>query len=165
MQSCDKIVIRALDIDEWDDAMSLAWRTFMKYDAQDYTQQGIESFKNFITDSILYKMFINRAYLAFGAFENGKIVGMITLRNENLISLLFVDSAYHKKGIGRALIHFLCDYIVSEEGINLVRVNSSPYAVEFYHKLGFKDTDTEKVSDGISYTPMELLITSENNTF
>ncbi|WP_460645598.1 GNAT family N-acetyltransferase [Lacrimispora brassicae] len=34
-------------------------------------------------------------------------------------------------------------------------VNSSPYAVEIYHKLGFVDTDTEQLVNGIRFIPME----------
>jgi hypothetical protein len=33
-------------------------------------------------------------------------------------------------------------------------VNSSPYAVNIYHSLGFVDTDIEKVTNGMKYTPM-----------
>ncbi|WP_334295796.1 GNAT family N-acetyltransferase [Clostridioides difficile] len=39
-----------------------------------------------------------------------------------------------------------------------ITVNSSPYAVEVYHKLGFKDTAVEQIVDGIRFTPMKLLI-------
>ena len=35
-------------------------------------------------------------------------------------------------------------------------VNSSPYAVPIYHKLGFKDTGSEQVVNGLRFTPMEL---------
>jgi len=34
-------------------------------------------------------------------------------------------------------------------------VNSSPYAVPIYHKLGFKDTGSEQVVNGLRFTPME----------
>lgn len=33
-------------------------------------------------------------------------------------------------------------------------VNSSPYAVPIYHKLGFRDTDKEQTVDGLRFTPM-----------
>ena len=36
-----------------------------------------------------------------------------------------------------------------------ITVNSSPYAVPVYHKLGFVDTDVEQISDGMRYTPMK----------
>ena len=44
------ISVRPAYREEWDDAMALAWRTFMRFEAQDYTQEGIKSFQDFITD-------------------------------------------------------------------------------------------------------------------
>jgi predicted GNAT family N-acyltransferase len=41
---------------------------------------------------------------------------------------------------------------------NIDKLNSSPYARSFYKKIGFIDTDTEQVKNGIRYTPMELNI-------
>ncbi|WP_081998881.1 GNAT family N-acetyltransferase [Robinsoniella peoriensis] len=37
-----------------------------------------------------------------------------------------------------------------------ITVNSSPFAIPVYHKFGFVDTDTEKVTNGLMYTPMEI---------
>ncbi len=147
--------VRPIYRNEWDDAMMLAWRTFMRFEANDYTKRGIESFQDFISDQVLHRMFLMGAYQVFGAFDGDKLVGIISLRNETHISLLFVDAAYHMKGIGRTLMEYVVNYVCSEEGYRRVTVNAAPYAVGFYHKVGFMDTDTEKTNDGIRYTPME----------
>lgn len=149
------IVVRSAYRDEWDDAMALAWRTFMRFEAKDYSTEGIKSFQDFITDTTLYRMFVMGAYQLFCAFEGKKLVGLISLRNETHISLLFVDAAYHKKGIGRALIDYVGRYVLLEEGYHKLTVNAAPYAVGFYHKLGFYDIGQEMTNDGIRYTPME----------
>ncbi len=127
----------------------------MQFEAEDYTKEGIESFQNFITDTVLHRMFIMGAYQLFVAYEEDKIVGMISLRDETHISLLFVEASCHKRGIGRALIEYVCNYVRYEEGFMKVTVNAAPYAVGFYHKLGFRDTQGEQASEGIRYTPME----------
>lgn len=152
-----RIIIRPARREEWDDAMALAWRTFMKFEAEDYTDKGIKNFQDFITDPMLHRMFDMGAYRLFVAYDNDKIVGMISLRNDTHISLLFVDEKYHKMGIGRMLMNYLCQYVV-EEGYNLVTVNAAPYAVEFYHRVGFIDAGKEEFSDGIIYTPMKRII-------
>ena len=144
--------------EEWDDAMALAWRTFIKFEAQDYTEEGIQSFKDFITDSVLHRMFVMGAYQLFCAYDGSKLIGMISLRNETHISLLFVDEKYHKQGVGRMLMKYLCEYVLKEEGHNKLTVNAAPYAIGFYHKLGFYDTGDVETSEGITYTPMELII-------
>lgn len=143
---------------EWEDAMALAWKTFLRFEADDYEPEGVRSFENFITDNTLHRMFIMGAYQMFVAIHDKKMVGMITVRGNSHISLLFVDESYHKRGIGRALILRLCEYLKREVGTKRVTVNASPYGVGFYHRLGFKDLQPEQASEGIRYTPMELFI-------
>lgn len=144
--------------EEWQDAMALAWKTFLRFEADVYSPEGVKNFENFITDSTLYRMFVMGAYQMFVAVEHGRLVGMITLRDTTHISLLFVDEAYHRQGIGRGLIGYLADYLRTEVGAERVTVNSSPYGVGFYHKMGFRDIRPEETKDGIIYTPMEFIL-------
>ena len=144
--------------DEWDDAMTLAWKTFMKFEADIYTDEGIQNFEDFITDTTLHRMFLMGVYQMFVALDRKQIVGMLTLRNNSHISLLFVDEKYHRRGIGRALIEYIREYLLSEAGIGKVTVNAAPYGVAFYHKLGFQDLRPEEERDGIRYTPMEFVL-------
>lgn len=150
--------IRSAYRNEWQDAMALAWKTFLRFEADVYTSEGVNNFRNFITDSTLYRMFVMGAYQMFVALDQGKVIGMITLRNPTHISLLFVDEKYHRHGIGRALVKYLTEYLLSEVGVSKVTVNSSPYGVGFYHKLGFRDIRSEEKKDGIIYTPMEFIL-------
>lgn len=150
--------IRSAYRNEWQDAMALAWKTFLRFEADVYTTEGVKNFQNFITDSTLYRMFVMGAYQMFVALDQGKVIGMITLRNPTHISLLFVDEKYHRRGIGRALVKYLTEYLLSEVGVSKVTVNASPYGVGFYHKLGFCDIRSEEKKDGIIYTPMEFIL-------
>lgn len=144
--------------DEWEDAMSLAWRTFLRFEADDYTPEGVRNFENFITDSTLYRMFVVGSYQLFVALDGKKIVGMLTLRGGTHISLLFVDERYHRRGIGRALMQYMSNYLLTEMQASRVTVNASPYGVEFYHRLGFRDLRPQEKKDGIIYTPMEFVL-------
>lgn len=150
--------IRSAYRGEWQDAMALAWKTFLRFEADVYSPEGVRNFENFITDSTLYRMFIMGAYQMFVAVDGMKIVGMITLRDTSHISLLFVDEAYHRQGVGRGLMKYLADYLRMEVGAERVTVNSSPYGVGFYHKMGFRDIRPEEMKDGIIYTPMEFIL-------
>ncbi len=144
--------------DEWEDAMALAWRTFLKFEADVYSPEGVKNFENFITDSTLYRMFVVGTYQLFVALDGKKIVGMLTLRGGTHISLLFVDEKYHRRGIGRALMQYLSNYLLTELQASRVTVNSSPYGVGFYHRLGFRDLRPQEKKDGIIYTPMEFVL-------
>ena len=148
--------IRFAHRDEWDEAMTLVWKTFLVFEAPVYLPEGVKSFENFITDSTLKRMFEMGSYQMLVAIYEDKIVGMITLRDRTHISLLFVEEQYHFMGVGRALLTHLCHYLKNEAGEQRVTVNASPYGVEFYHRIGFKDMGPEAWSDGIRYTPMEI---------
>ena len=150
--------IRSAYREDWEEAMSLAWRTFLQFEADDYSPEGIKNFENFITDTTLYRMFVMGAYQMFVALDGEKIVGMITLRDMTHISLLFVDEKYHRRGIGRALMQYLENYLLTELQASRVTVNASPYGVDFYHRLGFRDLYPEQRRDGIIYTPMEFVL-------
>lgn len=158
MKAEERYTIRPAYRNEWEDAMALAWKTFMQFEAQDYTKEGIKSFQNFISDNFLYRMFIMGGYQLFGAYDGNQIIGIISLRNETHISLLFVDAAYHKQGIGRALIQYISQYLLMEMGRNYLTVNAAPYAIGFYHRCGFQDMGSEETNDGIRYTPMKLFL-------
>ena len=143
--------IRSAYRDEWDDAMALAWKTFLRFEADVYSQEGVKHFEDFITDTTLHRMFIMGAYQMFVALDRNKIVGMITLRNSTHISLLFVEGEYHRQGIGSALIGALATYLLEETKIRFLTVNAAPYAIEFYHKIGFFDLAGEQEKEGIFY--------------
>ncbi|MCR5507098.1 MAG: GNAT family N-acetyltransferase [Lachnospiraceae bacterium] len=147
--------IRPIMKHEWEDAMQLAWDTFLIFEAPDYSIKGVHSFKSFVRDPLLKRMYTYGEYVAIGAFADNRIVGIIGVRNANHVSLLFVDKDYHRKGIASALLNrYYRD--ARAAGLTYVTVNSSPYAVEFYHKFGFVNTDHEIEKDGIRFTPMRM---------
>lgn len=143
------------EADDWEEAMGLAWKTFLEFEAEEYGPEGSKNFQDFITDSALKRMFLMGRYQMIVARSLGRIVGMITLRNEVHISLLFVDRRFHKKGIGRELVRQMADYVKGEMGKDRLTVNASPYGTDFYHRIGFEDLGPMRQKDGIIYTPME----------
>ena len=119
----------------------------MEFEAPDYSEEGVNTFKN----SAIY----NEAYLEglvmFGAYADDNIVGVIATRNAGShIALFFVDGKYQRQGIGGRLFQKVLAESTSDE----ITVNSSPYAVEIYRRLGFAETDDEQIADGIRFTPM-----------
>ena len=152
----DNISILKAEADDWEPAMELAWRTFLKYEANDYSREGVENFLNFISDEKLYKMFLEGCYVLYVAKEGDKIVGIVSLRAGNHISLLFVDQAYHRKSIGRELLVAIQKSIKSD-GVVQMTVNAAPYAVGFYEKVGFLKIGGMLETDGITYQPMKIM--------
>lgn len=129
-------------------AIKLIWETFLKFEAPEYSIEGVQSFKTFIENKEIIQT------LEFwGAYDNDELKGVIaTIENRKHICCFFVKAEYHRQGIGKKLWEYLLDNSQNE----IITVNSSPYAVPVYHKLGFIDTDIEQLTDGIRYTPMRF---------
>lgn len=154
-------VFRPAYADEYETVMGLVWKTFLRFEADEYHEEGVKNFQDFITNETLKKLYDTGQYPIFVAVYHNQIVGMISLRCRTHISLLFVDAAYHYRGVGRSLIQYACAYILNQLHDFKVTVNASPYAVGFYHRLGFVDTELEKETDGIRYTPMSLMLNKQ----
>ena len=135
--------------------MKLAWETFLIFEAQEYGEEGIESFRDFISDQRLKNMFLKGEYQMMVALHEEKVIGFITVRNRSHISLLFVNKKYHRQGIGSILIEKMGEYLITEVGVDYMTVDSAPYALEFYHKLGFWDLAPRQQKQGIIYTSMK----------
>lgn len=140
---------------EWAPAMKMIWRTFLKYEGKDYTREGIQNFFDFITDDELYMAFLRGNYQMMVAVEGSRIIGAGTIRGGNQLSLLFVDEDYHHMGVGRAIMNRLCRYLRDEAGERFMSLKAAPYAVDFYHKLGFHTVKPEAEYSGIRVTEME----------
>ena len=142
------VLIKEIKGEQINNALSLVWKVFNEFESPDYSQEGVDEF---------YKTLKNKSYLStlriFGAFENDKLLGVIATRKEGThIALFFVDGKYHRQGIGRQLFETVLKYNHSGN----MTVNSSPYAVDVYHRFGFYDTDYEQVVSGLRFVPMEL---------
>jgi len=149
-----KLQIRPALLDEWETAMALAWRTFQKHVAYEYTPEGIRNFEDFVTDQTLKRMFVVGQYRLFCAFYDKDMIGMISLRNQTHISLLFVEGKFHKQGVGARLVQYLAHYLKEELGEGGMTVDAAPNAEVFYYKMGFVDTRPREAKGGITYTPM-----------
>ena len=157
MREEEPFEIRFAQEDEWEEAMGLAWKTFLEFEAGDYTPEGVRSFEDFVTDSRLRRMFLLGEYRMLVARHGGRLVGMITLRDKTHISLLFVEESCHRKGIGRAQVARMADYVRRTSGCRRLTVNASPYGTAFYHRIGFRDLESERRQNGIIFTPMEYI--------
>ena len=137
--------IRKLKEEEHQAALQLALDVFMQFETPIYPEEGILDFTHFIKE-----VAPNMAIEYYGAFDQDMLVGMMAMRAPRHLTLAFIRADYQRMGIGRRL--FSC--IVQDKGEGAITVNSSPIAGDFYHKLGFKDTDVEQTTNGVSYIPM-----------
>ena len=143
---------------EWNPAMMMVWKTFMKFESPDYSQEGVKEFFEFITDDDIYKAFLGGSYRMMVALDGDRIIGVGSVRNMNILSLRFVDEDYHKQGVGTVLLELLGSYVKETNKEFILKVKAAPYAVDFYKNRGFCATSCEQEKGGIRVTPMEKVL-------
>ncbi|HCG05257.1 MAG TPA: N-acetyltransferase [Desulfovibrio sp.] len=149
--------IRQLETADIAAAVQLIHDVFMEFEAPDFTQEGIDEFLRFIAvDQLASRMDVADIAL-WGWYEHGRLVGVVGMELRGHVCLLFVDAAFHRRGIARALLAAAL-HPLRKAGVLRVTVNSSPYAVAAYERLGFVATDDERVFNGIRFVPMSRAV-------
>ncbi|AVQ23104.1 GNAT family N-acetyltransferase [Fusobacterium nucleatum subsp. nucleatum ATCC 23726] len=147
------IEVKQLFNNEKDKALLFAKRVYIESKDESYSEQGIETFCNFVNNKE-----ITKSFKVYGAFEDNILKGIIaTDRRKRHISLFFVDKVSQGKGIGKKLMSIVID----DNENSFITVNSSRYAVPIYEKIGFIKTEEEKEQDGLKFTPMKLVLKDE----
>lgn len=138
--------------DDIPQALDLAWRIFVKYDAPDYGAEHTERMRVAIEDR-LKDLSIYEERLMVVAIADNKVVGMLETYGTNRISLLFVDSEYQRKGIATAMMNKIAGEL-KHRGYDKIVLNASPYGLAFYKHYGFIVAEEEKKEDTPWKTPM-----------
>ncbi|WP_176014666.1 GNAT family N-acetyltransferase [Victivallis sp. Marseille-Q1083] len=145
-----------LDESQLTAAVNLVWNVFLEFEAPEYTPEGVANFAKFLDrESLVAKLRAGQLYL-LGCFQQRQLLGVIAVRVPAHLCLLFVDKRCHRQGIASRLFQAVLQNCREDGEISRITVNSSPYAVEFYHRLGFVDQAGEQTRDGIRFTPMLL---------
>lgn len=144
--------IEELKLENLEEAISVIETTFLKFEASEYSKEGVENFFKFVNYQTI-KEKLNENMKMFVAKVNEKIVGIIGYRDNSHINLLFVLEEYQHNGIARALYNLVIENC-ENVGTKKVTVNSSPYAHNVYLKFGFVDDNQMQEVDGMKFFPM-----------
>ena len=148
------IEIRQLLNNKKDEALLFAKKVYIECKDESYSEQGIETFCNFVDNKK-----ITKSFKVYGAFEKNILKGLIAADSQKRhISLFFVDKVSQGKGIGKELMNI----IINNNENSCITVNSSRYGVPIYEKLGFIKIEEEKEQDGLKFTPMKLILKFNN---
>lgn len=133
----------------------MVWEVFEEFVAPGYSPEGIETFRCFIHVDELKKATESGKFFTICCWDEKTLAGSITIRDGNHISLLFVKKDYHQQGIAKELFNKAlkkCNELKPD--FTEITVNSSPYAVDIYKRLGFNAVCEQTTQNGITYIPM-----------
>lgn len=141
--------------------LGLVMRSFDEFVRPDFTEEGVAEFIRAATSIVMDRAEGHRVTVAE---RDGRIVGMVSVRDGSHVSLFFVEPGEGGRGIGRVLLGSAIG-AASEHGgpLAAVTVNSSPWAVPVYERLGFAATGPEVESDGIRCVPMAMPVPTSSS--
>lgn len=91
--------------------------------------------------------------------KNGKIAGVITIKNWEKLDQLYILPKYHKQGIASSLWE-TARRTCRDSGYGAIfSVRSSTYAVPVYQKFGFQKCGPRNANNGSAFTPMKFVCT------
>lgn len=139
----------------------LIQKSFHRFIAHDYKPEGLETFLEETSAEWLARRMREGQLLmvAEGGKDSGEtvIVGVIVLRRGNHVSLFFVGKGWHGKGVGRLLLKEAIQRVrKSHPEVQSITVNSSPYGIGFYEKMGFCRSGPQQYLKGMLVNPMVL---------
>jgi GNAT superfamily N-acetyltransferase len=119
-----------------------------------HARSGDQALQQEIADTI-------RSEIVLVAEDSSKIVGVLRGRKERLASL-FVHKDYHRQGIGQSLVEQF-ERESLNQGVGLIKVAATLYAVPFYKKMGYEESGEIKTSwsfngYGLQHQPMIKLL-------
>lgn len=135
-------------------SLTLVRDVFWEFEAVEYEDEGIMEFSDYIEYDNILRMMDEGRMVILGCFENKRLAGVLALVPPGHISLMFVGKAYHRRGIARDLMEETVRCVRKLTAADQLTVNSSPYAVPVYQKLGFTPAGPEQTVNGIRFTPM-----------
>ena len=135
-------------------AMAFVEQVFNLTIAEEYSSEGVETFLSYVIDIEAAKKRLQDHFILL-AYDRERLAGMIEIRNYDHISLLFVAPEFQKMGCAGQLFDSAMRVCKDNKlDFSSISVNSSPYAVPIYRRMGFKEISAEMVVNGIRFTKM-----------
>jgi predicted GNAT family N-acyltransferase len=154
----EKIKVEKYQKGQETEIYQLIKRVYDEFVSVDYSVEGNIFFYDWIQPEKIAERQKNQINL-WVVFSNSRIIGMIEIRENKYISLLFVDKEFHGCGIAKRLFHeSLKTGLQRDPSLTKFFVHASPFSIPVYSKLGFIATDKMQEENGIKYLPMEMKI-------
>lgn len=145
------MIIRKMKEKDLDAVSATCMNSFLASVADTLSNEGILTFTN-IAKSNAFLDRMKKDNLILVAEKDGKIEGVIELKEGRHIAMLFVNPECQKEGIGRKLLSSAMNYAK----VKTVTVSASLSSVPAYEKYGFECKGEASESAGLAYQPMEI---------
>jgi len=148
------VQIRPVVYEDLGRVSTLLIRTFDRFLGPEHSAEGVASFHKVASHLSLEAEF-NEGNLMLLAEDGDEPAGFLGMKGPRHLKFLFVDEAYHRRGIAARLwAEAKSRCLERDDGDAPFTVNASDYALSAYARLGFHAVAPRTMKDGIVFTPM-----------
>lgn len=147
---------------ELESGFELIRRVFGQFAAPDCTPEGAACFTGSYLDSEAVRAeFAQEKQEMFGAFADGKLIGISTISDKDRIAFLYVDGPSQRQGTGAELLHCAYDQVMLRGGAKIT-ADVFPRAAAFFSAMGFVAKGEQYDLSGMPVIPMEFDMSLES---
>lgn len=155
----DEIILGDYKEGEEKEISEMIRAVFGEFVAPCYSVEGISEFNSGILPERLAERVRTGDEFIVTAKDGQKIVGIIGIKENKHISLLYVEKKYHCRGIARKMLFSALEKCRKKDPkLAEITVNSSLYGVYICQQLGFQLTSAEQEEKGMKFFPMSKKI-------
>lgn len=145
--------VRKMEEKDLEAVSATCMASFLQSVAGTLTEEGVSTFSKIAaSNAFLDRMKGDNLILV--AEIDGKVEGVIELKEGRHVAMLFISPERQKKGIGKKLLSSALNYAKVET----VTVSASLSSVPAYENYGFECKGEADESAGLAYQPMEMNI-------
>jgi GNAT superfamily N-acetyltransferase len=141
----------------------LVIRMMNDFVANDYLEEGVWEFLKFVQSTRAMRTSGMKHFVLIAEMEE-QIIGTIEVRDNNHITLFFVEKKYSQRGVGRKLLQRALELCKNNNPeLSEITVNSLPGSVYIYESLGFHAERHAPGEGDAPCTPMFLLLSKAHH--
>lgn len=153
------MIVRKMEEKDVEAVSATCMASFLRSVAGTLSEEGVSTFSNIAAgNAFLDRMKADNLMLV--AEKDGKIEGVIELKEGRHVAMLFINPEFQKQGIGRRLL----STALNHAKVETVTVRASLSSVHAYEKYGFECKGETGESAGLVYQPMVLKLNKAMHT-
>jgi GNAT superfamily N-acetyltransferase len=131
-------------------------RSFDEFIGASYPRSGVRDFLSYVSTPAIQER-LRRQHTILVALDGARIVGAVDIDDYRHIDLLFVEKAYHGKGIARELVQRCIELALeARPALKELTADTSDYGRPAFEALGFEPAGPQLVEHGRAFRRMRL---------
>jgi GNAT superfamily N-acetyltransferase len=154
--SAQGIVYRQMRPGEESMVSGLMVRSFDEFIGAGYPRSGVRDFLAYVSTQAIGER-LRRQHTILVALDGARIVGAVDIDDYRHIDLLFIEKAYHGKGIARELVQRCIELALeARPSLKELTADTSDFGQRAYESMGFEPAGPQMVEHGRHFQRMRL---------